>query len=436
LQPFAAAANFMGEFIRQGTEYIIHLFIKLGLSGRAATNLGEFLTFMLLIGISLAIYPPTWRLLRGVFYPILYRSKNKFDDLLVKNKFFRRLSFLFPALLIYYFTENTISEFPRLIEIIQILIEIVFVVIGVLVADSILTTINDFYERYDFSREHPIKGLIQIFKIITYILGFMVIIGTLLERDLSSLVISFGTLSAVLMLIFKDPILGLVGGMQLSFNKMLAIGDWITMTKYGADGMVLEINLTTVKVQNWDKTIITIPTYTLITDSFQNWRGMEESGGRRIKRSINIDMNSVKFCTDEMLEKFKKIRILYSYVNIVQKQVEEYNLANEFDTSVLVNGRRQTNIGVFRAYLKTYLMNMQEINTKMTFMVRQLQPTEKGIPMEIYAFANTTEWEKYEEIQADIFDHVLAVIPEFELRIYQYPNSGEQHFSQAMLEEN
>ena len=425
----------MGEFIRQGTDYIIDLLNRLGLSHRAATNLGEFLTFILLILISLAIYPPTWRLLRSVFYPILYRSKNKFDDLLVKNKFFRRLSFLLPALLIYYFTENTISEFPLLIEIIQVLIEIAFVVIGVLVADSILTTVNDFYDRYDFSREHPIKGLIQIFKIITYILGFMVIISTLLERELGSLVISFGTLSAVLMLIFKDPILGLVGGMQLSFNKMLAIGDWITMSKYGADGMVLEINLTTVKVQNWDKTIITIPTYTLITDSFQNWRGMEESGGRRIKRSINLDMNSVKFCTDEMLEKFKKIKILYSYINIVQKQVEEYNLANEFDTSVLVNGRRQTNIGVFRAYLRSYLMNMQEINSKMTFMVRQLQPTEKGIPMEIYAFANTTEWEKYEDIQSDIFDHVLAVIPEFELRIFQYPNSGDQVSSQIFNEE-
>jgi miniconductance mechanosensitive channel len=426
----------MGELIRQGTEYIIHLLERIGLSDRTSTNLGEFLTFLLLISISLAIYPPTWRLMRGIFFPILYRSKNKFDDLLVKNRFFRRLSFYLPALLIYYFAENTISEFPLLIEITQILLEIVFVVIGVLVADSILTTINDFYERYDFSKEHPIKGFIQIVKIITYILGFMVIIGTMFERDLGSLVISFGTLSAVLMLIFKDPILGLVGGMQLSFNKMLAIGDWITMPKYNADGLVLEINLTTVKVQNFDKTIITIPTYTLITDSFQNWRGMEEAGGRRIKRSINLDMNSVKFCTDEMLEKFKKIKILYSYINIVQKQVEEYNLANEFDTSVLVNGRRQTNIGVFRAYLKSYLMNLQEINTKMTFMVRQLQPTEKGIPMEIYAFAKTTEWEIYEEIQSDIFDHVLAVIPEFELKIYQYPNSGEQLFIQAMMEEN
>ena len=425
----------MGEYIRQGTNYIIDLLIKAGLSDRVASDLGEFFTFLLLLAFSLAIYAPTWRLLRGVFYPILYRSKNKFDDLLVKNKFFRRLSFLLPALLIYYFTENTISEFPLLVEITKALIEIVFVLISVLVADSILSTINDFYERYDFSKDHPIKGLIQIIKIITYILGFMVIISTLLERDLSSLVISFGTLSAVLMLIFKDPILGFVGGMQLSFNKMLAIGDWISMPKYGADGAVLEINLTTVKVQNWDKTIITIPTYTLITDSFQNWRGMEESGGRRIKRSINLDMNSVKFCTDEMLAKFKKIKILYSYINIVQKQVEEYNLANEFDTSVLVNGKRQTNIGVFRAYLRSYLMNMKEINTKMTFMVRQLQPTEKGIPMEIYAFANTTEWEKYEEIQADIFDHVLAVIPEFELKVYQYPNGGEQVFTQAMLEE-
>lgn len=426
----------MGELIRQGTDFIIDLLSKTGLSDKSASNLGEFLTFLLLIALSLAIYAPTWRLLRGIFYPVLYRSKNKFDDLLVKNNFFRRLSFFLPALLVYYFAENTISEFPFLITITQALIEVVFVIISVFVADSILSTINDFYDRYDFAKDHPIKGLIQIIKIITYILGFMVIISTLLERDLSSLVISFGTLSAVLMLIFKDPILGFVGGMQLSFNKMLAIGDWISMPKYGADGAVLEINLTTVKVQNWDKTIITIPTYTLITDSFQNWRGMEESGGRRIKRSVNLDMNSVKFCTDEMLEKFKKIKILYSYVNIVQKHVEEYNLANEFDTSVLVNGKRQTNIGVFRAYLKSYLMNLKEINTKMTFMVRQLQPTEKGIPMEIYAFANTTEWEKYEEIQADIFDHVLAVIPEFELKIYQYPNGSDQDFSRIVLEED
>jgi miniconductance mechanosensitive channel len=225
------------------------------------------------------------------------------------------------------------------------------------------------------------------------------------------------------MLIFKDPILGFVGGMQLIFNKMLSIGDWISMPKFGADGTVLEINLTTVKVQNWDKTIVTIPTYSLISDSFQNWRGMEESGGRRIKRSINIDMDSVKFCSIEMLEKYRKIKILKDYIETTEKTIKQYNKETGADPAIKVNGRRQTNIGVFRAYLRAYLHERSDIHDNMTFLVRQLQPTEKGIPIEIYVFTTTTEWAKFENIQADIFDHILAVIPEFDLRVFQLPNS-------------
>jgi miniconductance mechanosensitive channel len=204
---------------------------------------------------------------------------------------------------------------------------------------------------------------------------------------------------------------------------MLSIGDWISMPKFGADGTVLEINLTTVKVQNWDKTIVTIPTYSLISDSFQNWRGMEESGGRRIKRSINLDMDSVKFCTPEMLEKFKKISILKEYIEKTEITIDLYNKETGANPEIKVNGRRQTNIGVFRAYLKAYLHNRSDIHNDMTFLVRQLQPSEKGIPIEIYVFTKTTEWAAFENIQSDIFDHVLAVIPEFDLRVFQLPSS-------------
>ena len=247
----------------------------------------------------------------------------------------------------------------------------------------------------------------------------------LVERDISSLVLSLGALSAVLLLIFKDAILGLVGGLQLIFNKMLSIGDWISMPKFGADGIVLEINLTTVKVQNWDKTISTIPTYNLISDSFQNWRGMEESGGRRIKRSLNIDMDSIRFCDDELLEKLNKIIVLKPYLDKKKEELEQYNKKYQVDASSVVNGRRQTNIGVFRAYLEAYLKNRTDIHQNMTFLVRQLQPAEKGLPIEIYIFTKTTDWAEYESIQADIFDHIIAAIPEFGLTVYQFPKSSD-----------
>jgi miniconductance mechanosensitive channel len=251
------------------------------------------------------------------------------------------------------------------------------------------------------------------------------IIGFLFDKDLSSLFVGLGTLSAVLMLIFKDPILGFVGGLQLVFNKMVSIGDWINMPKFGADGTVLEVSLTSVKIENFDKTIVTVPTYSLVSSSFQNYRGMVDSGGRRIKRSVNIDMDTVKFCTEEMLNKYKTIDVLKRYIVKKEDDIGNYNTTEKIDLSVMVNGRRQTNIGVFRAYLKAYLRSRADVNNDMTFLVRHLQPTEMGIPIQVYVFATTTDWAKYEDIQADIFDHILAVIPEFDLRVFQYPSSGD-----------
>ncbi len=413
----------MEKFLQEIVLQIIHLLSKTGVSLSTARTFSEIVVYLLWIAFSYLGYYLTWQLIKSLVIPILQKSKNKFDDLLIRHRFFRRLSFLTPTLLIYYYSAAILSHLSGLSNFIINLSNAFFVYIVILLLDSILSTINDFYERYDFSKDHPIKGLIQIIKIIIYIFGGLFIIATFLHRDLNSLLISLGTLSAILMLIFKDPILGFVGGLQLIFNKMVSIGDWVSVPKYGADGTVLEINLTTVKIQNWDKTISTVPTYSLISDSFQNWKGMEESGGRRIKRHINLDMDSVHFINEDELKKFHKIQILQPYIKSKEIEIERYNKENHIDPSIVVNGRRMTNLGVFRAYLKAYLANRNDIHKKMTFLVRHLQPSEKGIPIEIYVFTKTIEWAEYENIQADIFDHILAVVPEFNLKVYQFPKS-------------
>lgn len=415
----------MMVFIKTVVEYFNNSLLNIGFSSYWASHISQFTAVIILFIFSYLAYYVTWKVIRKLLLPIFQRSKNKFDDLLVKHEFFRRIAYLVPAILLYHLSDKSLDIFPDYVGTFNSIIEIFFVVIAVLITDSMLSTLNDFYDRYDFAKDHPIKGLVQITKIIIYVIAGLIIIGNLVNKDLSSLIIGMGTISAVLMLIFKDPILGFVGGLQLIFNKMLSIGDWITMSKFGADGIVLEINLTTVKVQNWDKTIVTIPTYSLISDSFQNWRGMEEAGGRRIKRAVYIDMDSIAFCTEEMLEKFKKIVVLKPYLEAKEKELKAYNKKFNTDPESVVNGRRQTNIGVFRAYLKAYLKNRQDIHNNMTFLVRQLPLSEKGLPIEIYVFTKTTDWAEYEDIQADIFDHILAVVPEFNLRVYEFPsNSG------------
>lgn len=414
----------MIKFINITEEFFKRLLLDIGLSENHSNHLSQLAVFILLLTFSILAYYITWRIIRKLLIPLFKKSKNQFDDLLIKHKFFRRLSYLVPAFILYYFSDDALTIFPDFVGTFNAILEIFFILIIVLILDSLLSTLNDFYERYEIAKDNPIKGLTQIIKIIIYIIGGLVIIGNLFDQNLSSLAISLGTMSAILMLIFKDPILGFVGGMQLIFNQMLSIGDWISMPKFGADGIVLEINLTTVKVQNWDKTIVTVPTYSLISDSFQNWRGMEESGGRRIKRSIYIDMDSISFCTKEMMEKFNKIVVLKPYLEQKEKELEEYNKKFNVDPSSIVNIRRQTNIGIFRAYLKAYLRNRSDIHNDMTFLVRQLQSQEKGLPIEIYVFTTTTKWAEYEDIQSDILDHILASVPQFGLKVYQYPSNS------------
>ena len=415
----------MGHYLTSLTQILIHTITKLGIGSNTSIYIGEILMFLMWGVFSYLAYLVTWKLIKKIIIPILQASKNKFDDLLVKHRFFKRISYLVPAALIYYYNADIILHIKGLTDFISLVANAFFIIIILLILDSVLSTVNSYYDRFEFSKDHPIKGLIQVFKIIIFFVGGLLIIATFLNRDLSSLFISLGTVSAILILVFRDSILGFIGGLQLMFNKMIKIGDWVTVSKYGADGTVLEINLTTVKIQNWDNTISTVPTYSMISDSFQNWRGMVESGGRRIKRAINFDMESVHFASEAELKKFRKIKLLTPHLNKKEKEIEEYNAHADFDLSEPVNGRRLTNLGIFRAYLVAYLNNREDIHSNMTFLVRQLAPTEKGIPIEIYVFTKTTAWADYENIQADIFDHILAIIPEFNLRVYQFPKSSD-----------
>ncbi|MBU2650767.1 MAG: mechanosensitive ion channel family protein [Bacteroidetes bacterium] len=406
------------------------LFIKLGTPEDWAVIFREGIAIAFILILAVISYYVTRIILFHTVYKVARRTKSEWDDILIRKKVFRRLAFLAPALVINYLSPILLGEYAFVARIIEIVTAIYMVVVTVRVFLSIADAFHDIYSIADTGKGKPIKGYVQVFKIVLYIISGIIIISILLGKQNFGWLAGLGAFSAVLMLIFKDPILGFVGGIQLSANNMVRLGDWIEMPKYGADGTVIDISLTTVKVQNWDKTITTIPTYTLVTDSFRNWRGMEESGGRRIKRSINIDMTSIKFCTPEMLERFSQFQHVAEYVRKTEKDIQEYNKRYDVDNSVLVNGRRQTNIGVFRAYLRGYLSRNPKINQKMTFLVRQLQPTDKGLPIEIYVFSKVQEWAKYEDLQSDIFDHVLAVIPFFELKVFQDPTGSDfQHLT-------
>jgi miniconductance mechanosensitive channel len=352
---------------------------------------------------------------------IITNNKFEWDNILLERKVFHRLSHIVPAIIIYYFS-STFPDYQHLIEKGAITY---IIVVGLMVIYSFLNAFNDIYLTFEISKIKPIKGYIQVVQIIVFILGGIIIIANLMGESPFILLSGIGALSAVLLLVFKDSLLGLVAGIQLAANDMVRVGDWIEMPKYEADGDIIDISLNTVKVQNFDKTITTIPSYALISDSFKNWRGMQVSGGRRIKRSIFIDTNSITFCTEEMIEKFKTIQFLSNYITSKEQEIAEYNAKNEINRNNPVNGRALTNIGVFRAYINQYLQHHPGISQEMTLLVRQLAPTEMGVPLEIYAFTNDIRWDVYETIQSDIFDHLFAVATEFGLHLFQNPSGND-----------
>ncbi|MEA3504866.1 MAG: mechanosensitive ion channel, partial [Bacteroidota bacterium] len=303
----------------------------------------------------------------------------------------------------------------------------IYIIIVVLLAiDAFINSINNIYkESFEISKSKPIKGYLQTVKIILFSLGGIIIISTAIGKSAIFLLSGLGALTAVLMLVFKDPILGFVGSIQLSANDMVRPDDWISMPDYGADGTVIDMNLTTVKVRNWDQTISTIPTYALVANSFQNWRGMEEGGGRRIMRSIKINVKSIKFCSPELLAKLKNNRLIADYLKEKEDELKKHNEKYDINPKVKINTRRQTNIGVFRNYLVNYLESHPQINRDMTLIVRQLETTETGLPLQIYCFTSEKAWVQYENIQSNIFDHILTVMPEFELELFQNPSGDD-----------
>ena len=345
------------------------------------------------------------------------KTSTKLDDIFVSRNIFNRLAYVVPALIFYNFAYAA----PQFTVIIQRASLCLMSISGLLVLNALLSALGDLYDKTKFSQRLHIKSYLQVAKLIVNILGSVVVISLLIGKNPSLLLSGLGAMTAVLLLIFKDTILSLVSSLQISSNDLFKIGDWVEAPQFGADGDVVDIALHSVTIQNWDKTKSIIPTNKLIDSAFKNWRGMSESGGRRIKRSLFIDMNSITLCSKEMLEKFGKFQLITEYIENIEKEVDDYNKSNNIDTSELINGRRLTNIGTFRAYIEAYLRNNSKIHKDMTFLVRQLDPTEKGLPIQIYVFSNDIDWIRYEGIQSNIFDHLLAVLPEFGLKIFQNP---------------
>lgn len=350
---------------------------------------------------------------------VVRRTKTHWDDILLERKVFNKISHFAPAIIIY--SSASLIDHESWSNFVENGAYVYMVILAIMLLDTFLSASNDIYNTMPVSKTRPIKGYIQIIKIFFYALGIIAIIAVLFDKNPLTIIAGMGAFAAVILLIFKDTILGFVASIQLSANKMVNIGDWITMPSKGADGTVIDISLNTVKVQNWDKTISTIPTYALVSESFNNWKGMEESGGRRIKRHLNIDVKSIHFLSEEDINKFEQINLIQDYMKEKKEEIQASNPEGE----IPVNQRRLTNVGTFRKYIEAYLQNHPKIHKDMTFLVRQLQPSEKGLPIEIYVFSNDQAWANYEAIQADIFDHIFAIVPEFNLKVFQNPTGDD-----------
>jgi miniconductance mechanosensitive channel len=374
--------------------------------------------------LGLVMWLSTWiarRILLRVVERFAARTATSYDDVLVEERVFHRLAHLAPAMVLRWGAPFAFAAYPTWIDILATAAYLYTALVAVSVVFALLNSVLRIYENTRFAQRLPIKPIVQVFKFVAAFSAALVLISTLFGRSPTVLLSGLGAFTAVLLLVFRDPILGLVAGIQLASNDMVRPGDWIEVPKYGADGEVTDVSLTTVSVQNWDKTISTLPTYSLLTDTFRNWRGMDESGGRRIKRSIFLDMSSVKFCDEELLQRLRSIEAVREHIDQKKADIASHNQEHGTDTSSPVNGRRLTNVGIFRAYLQAYLRQNRSIHDGMTFLVRQLQPTTQGLPIEIYVFSTDQRWVQYEAIQADIFDHVLAAVEVFDLRVYQEP---------------
>jgi miniconductance mechanosensitive channel len=403
--------------------WVFDTLIAYGISEQVATYLNMLLLLVGLLIIIFIVDVIIRKLLIGAFTQFAKRSKTNFDDLLISNNVPRNVAHIIPLLIALEFVPNVFADFYDFEIIIEKALKVLAIVLTLRIVRSLLNTLKDYLKTLPRFKDKPIDSYIQVFMIFAWFGGIMSAIAIITGITFLKFLTGLGAISAVIILVFRDTILGFVASIQVSINDMVRIGDWITFEKYGADGDVTEITLATVKVQNFDKTITTIPTYALISESFKNWRGMSNSEGRRIKRALHIKQDSIKYLTPTDIAKLKEIQLIQSYLETKESDITTYNTTHNINKNALLNGRNLTNIGVFRKYIQTYIENHSAIHKDMTIMVRQLAPTAQGLPIEIYAFSSDKRWVNYEYIMADIFDHVLAAVPYFELEIFELPTT-------------
>lgn len=409
--------------MEQKAHIIYQYLIKHGFADATAKYLNMIALVIALITVLFLIDFITRKILLQLFIKYAEKSKTNFDDLLVNNKVPRNIAHILPLIIAIEVVPFVFIDFSYIEAVTEKGLKLFGIILTLWIVRSLLNTFKDFFKTLPQLKDKPIDSYIQVFMIFAWIAGFVLAFALITDTPIWQFFTALGAASAVLLLVFKDTILGFVASIQISTNDLVRIGDWITMEKYGADGDVIEINLATVKVRNFDNTITTIPTYALISDSFKNWRGMVNSGGRRIKRALIIKQSSIKYLVQDEIDALKKIQLIADYLEHRQEDINTFNNQNNINKEVLINGRNMTNFGVFRKYIDCYLNQHSAINKDMTIMVRQLEPTTQGIPLEIYAFSNDKRWANYEYIMADIFDHLLAAVPYFQIELFELPDN-------------
>lgn len=414
------------ETLKYYFEWLKNYLVDLGMNHTYAEAVSTIIQFLVVLGIVILIDVLTRKIIVGAFRLFSDRTRTSFDNFLLESNFPRFVTHFIPISILWSLIPFIFESYPLIASLLLTLIKLYAIALGVLIFRSILRTTSNYLETKERFNDKPLESYVQVLMIFAWGVGIFFIINQITGYSIISLT-TLGAASAALLLIFRDTILGFVASIQVSVNDIVRIGDWITFSKYGADGYVDEINLATVKVQNFDNTYTTIPTYSLISDSFQNWRGMQEGDGRRIKRSLHIKQNSVKYASDEDLEKYKSIQLVKDYIEHRQTDINNYNSKHNIDKTLIINGRNQTNLGIYRKFVDSYLHQHPAINKEMFLMVRYLEPSESGIPMEIYCFSKDKRWENYEHIQSDILDHIIAAVPYFDLELFEYP-SGKDFF--------
>lgn len=402
--------------------FLYPLFRDWGMSRNVASYTSLIFNIIILIALAYVIYYMARFILVTLTAIFAQKTKTKFDDYLIQNKTTRYTAYLIPFFFIYKAVPVILDKYEYWELMFGKIVGIYIVLLGLWIVRTVFNSLRDYLKQKPEYSDKPIDSFVQVIMIVLWILGVALIISTLFGIKKGELLAILGTLSAIIILIFRDTILGFVSSVQVAINDMVRIGDWITMDKFGADGDVIEINLTTVKVRNFDNTITTIPTYALSSDSFQNWRGMQKSDGRRIKRHILIKSSTIRFLNDNDLNQFKKVQLITSYIDIRQAEIDKYNDLRGIDKSLSLNGRNMTNLGLFRKYIIQYLQDHPGLNKEMHIMCRQLQSTAHGVPLEIYVFSSDKRWANYEYIMADIFDHVMASVRYFDLEIFELPS--------------